>query len=73
MTADSDDTIPERVDREAEDDDVVRDDSGRAEDGESIIDRLRGTGVGVEDPNIVGDPTPGPVDAEVAEDEPPVV
>ena len=33
--------------------------------GESILDRLRGTGVGVEDPNIVGDvgPTdipPGP-------------
>ncbi len=26
--------------------------------GESIIDRLRGTGVGVEDPNIVGDVGP---------------
>ena len=24
-------------------------------EGESILDRLRGTGVGVEDPNIVGD------------------
>lgn len=27
---------------------------------ESLIDRLRGTGVGVEDPNIVGDA--GPID-----------
>lgn len=72
MTADSDDTIPERRDRDAEDD-LVGDDQGRAEDGESLLDRLRGTGVGVEDPNIVGDPTPGPVDAEVAEDGPPVV
>jgi hypothetical protein len=26
--------------------------------GESLIDRLRGTGVGVEDPNIVGDVGP---------------
>jgi hypothetical protein len=73
MTADSDDTIPERTDLEADDDDLVRDEEGRAEDGESLMDRLRGTGVGVEDPNIVGDPTPGPVDAEIAEDEPPVV
>jgi hypothetical protein len=73
MTADSDDTIPEQSDRELDDDDVVRDDTGRAEDGQSVIDRLRGSGVGVEDPNIVGDPTPGPVDAEIAEDEPPVV
>jgi hypothetical protein len=72
MTSDSDDTIPERVDREA-DDDVVRDGTGRAEDDESLIDRLRGSGVGVEDPNIVGDPTPGLVEAEVAEDQPPVV
>lgn len=73
MTADSDDTIPERIDREAEDDHLVRDETGRAEDGESLIDELRGTGVGVEDPNIVGDPRPGPVDAKIAEDEPPVV
>ena len=73
MPADSDDTIPEQTDREFEDDDVQRDDTGRAEDGESVMDRLRGSGVGVEDPTIVGDPTPGPVDAEIAEDEPPVV
>jgi hypothetical protein len=73
MTADSDDTIPERIDREAEDDDLARDETGRAEDGESLIDELRGTGVGVEDPNIVGDPHPGLVDAKIAEDEPPVV
>ena len=65
MTSDSDDTIPERVDRQADDD--------AAEDADSLIDEMRGSGVGVEDPNIVGDPHPGPVDAEVAEDEPPVV
>jgi hypothetical protein len=28
------------------------------EENESLIDRLRGTGVGVEDPNIVGDVGP---------------
>lgn len=76
MTADSDDTIPsqrEQLDLEADDDAVVRDDSGRAEDDEGLIDRLRGSGVGVEDPNIVGDAHPGPVDAQVAEEEPPRV
>lgn len=73
MTADSDDTIPERLEQEGGDDQADRDETERAEDGGSILDRLRGTGVGVEDPNIVGDPTPGPVDAEIAEDEPPVV
>jgi hypothetical protein len=71
MTADSDDTIPERSDREF-DDDVVRDESGRAEDDDSLIDQMRGSGVGLEDPNIVGDPTPL-VDAEIGEDEPPQV
>ena len=40
---------------------------------ESLIDEMRGSGVGVEDPNIVGDPTPGLVDEQVAKDEPPVV
>jgi hypothetical protein len=73
MTADSDDTIPERDDLEADDDEVVRDDTGRAEDDPSLLDQMRGSGVGVEDPHIVGDPHPGPVDAEVAQDEPPVV
>lgn len=44
----------------------VADESDETENhGDSLIDRLRGTGVGVEDPNIVGDvgPTdipPGP-------------
>lgn len=33
---------------------------------ESLIDRLRGTGVGVEDPNIVGDV--GPTDIPPASD-----
>jgi prolyl oligopeptidase len=46
---------------EAPDDDQ----SAASDEGDSLIDRLRGTGVGVEDPNIVGDvgPTdvpPGP-------------
>ena len=47
--------------------------SGGAEEDRSVIERMRGAGVGVEDPAIVGDPEPGPVDAEIAEDEPPRV
>ena len=35
-------------------------------EGESILDRLRGTGVGVEDPNIVGDA--GPTDVAPGRD-----
>jgi hypothetical protein len=66
MTADSDDTIPERVE-----DDEMEDPT--TDDDESVVDRLRGSGVGVEDPDIVGDPHPGQVEAEVAEDEPPKV
>jgi hypothetical protein len=46
---------------------------GEDEGDDDLLDRMRGAGVGVEDPNIVGDPEPGPVDAEVAEDEPPRV
>ena len=71
MTADSDDSIPEQVDDgELDDPSSPGDDD---DEDESIIDRLRGSGVGVEDPDIVGDPHPGVVDAEIAEDEPPVV
>lgn len=66
MTADSDDTIPERVE-----DDELEDPS--TDEDESLIDRMRGSGVGVEDPDIVGDAHPGVVDAEIAEDEPPQV
>lgn len=40
---------------------------------ESLLDRMRHTGVGVEDPNIVGDPEPGIVDDQVASDEEPEV
>ena len=45
--------------------DPIDEEPGQTDDHESLIDRLRGTGVGVEDPNIVGDvgPTdipPGP-------------
>lgn len=43
------------------------------EGGDSLLDRMRGAGVGVEDPTIVGRAEPGPVDAEVAEDVPPAV
>lgn len=71
MTADSDDTIPERVEDDELDDPTPDEDED--DDGPSVIDRLRGSGVGVEDPDIVGDPHPGVVDAEVAEDEPPQV
>ena len=67
MTADSDDTIPERVE-----DDEMQDPTTDEED-DSVVDRMRGSGVGVEDPDIVGDPHPGAVDAEVADDEPPRV
>ena len=70
MTADSDDSIPEKVDDgELED---PMDDADEDED-ESLIDRMRGSGAGVEDPEIVGDAHPGVVDAEVAVDEPPQV
>ena len=70
MTADSDDSIPEQID-EGELEDPLEED-GDDEDP-SLLDRMRGSGVGVEDPDIVGDPHPGIVEAEVAEDEPPVV
>ena len=48
------------------------DEAEPAEHDDSLLDHLRGTGVGVEDPNIVGDPTPL-VDEHVAEDEEPQV
>lgn len=70
MTADSDDSIPEQI----EDGDLQDplEDDGDDEDG-SLLDRLRGTGVGVQDPDIVGDPHPGIVEAEIGDDQPPVV
>lgn len=70
MTADSDDSIPEQIDDGELEDPLEEDDD---DEDPSLLDRLRGTGVGVEDPDIVGDPHPGIVDAEIAEDEPPVV
>ncbi len=77
MTADSDDTVPQRVDAGELDADLDADldaeQTDEAEHHESLIDRMRGTGVGVEDPDIVGDPHPGLVDAEIADDEPPQV
>ena len=68
MTADSDDTIPERVE-----DDELEDPTTDEDEDESVIDRMRGSGAGVEDPEIVGDAHPGVVDAAIAEDEPPQV
>lgn len=71
MTADSDDSIPEQVDHgELED---PMDDEDDEDEDESVLDRMRGSGVGVEDPDIVGDAHPGVVDAEIGEDEPPQV
>lgn len=70
MTADSDDTIPERVEDD-ELEDPTSDEDGDEEHHDSLIDRLRGSGVGVEDPDIVGDAHPGAVDAEIGEDEAP--
>ena len=43
------------------------------DDDESVIDELRGSGVGLEDPNIVSDADTSDVDAHVQEDEPPQV
>jgi hypothetical protein len=40
---------------------------------DSLIDEMRGSGVGVEDPNIVGDAEPGVVDDQVQPDQPPQV
>lgn len=53
--------------------DTDSDDADATEDDASVIDEMRGSGVGVEDPNIVGDPEPGIVEEQVAEDEPPQV
>ena len=39
-------------------DDPIDEEPEGTDDHESLIDRLRGTGVGVEDPNIVGDVGP---------------
>ena len=70
MTADSDDSIPEQVDDGELDDPST---PNEEDEDESLMDRMRGSGAGVEDPQIVGDAHPGVVDAEIAEDEPPRV
>ncbi len=46
--------------------DAGDDDDDDAGDRDGILDRLRGTGVGVEDPNIVGDV--GPTDVAPGSD-----
>ncbi len=53
-------------------DEEPNDDPDGAAD-ESVIDEMRGSGVGLEDPNIVSDADTSDVDAHVQEDEPPVV
>jgi hypothetical protein len=47
-------------------------DGGSDEHEDSLIDEMRGSGVGTEDPNIVGGDT-HLVDEQVAKDEPPQV
>ena len=54
------------------DEDLTGEDDAEDTEDESLLDHLRGSGVGLEDPNIVGDPTPL-VDEHVAEDDPPQV
>jgi hypothetical protein len=49
------------------------DDPVDAEDEDSLIDTMRGSGVGVEDPTIVGDPEPGIVEEQVSDEDPPKV
>ena len=53
---------PDPVD--AADGPATDEDAGSA--GDSLVDRLRGTGVGVEDPNIIGDA--GPTDVAPGRD-----
>ena len=55
---------------EPQDDDAVHDRDDQHD--ESVIDEMRGSGVGTEDPNIVGGDT-HLVDEQVAKDEPPQV
>jgi hypothetical protein len=43
-----------------------------AEEDESALEIMRESGVGLSDPNIVGNPEPGLVDAEFSDDEPEV-
>lgn len=50
----------------AEDFEAVEEDGAPEDDEESLLDRMRGTGVGVEDPNIVGDA--GPTDVPPGRD-----
>ena len=52
---------------DARDDELELDD----EHDESLVDRMRGSGVGVEDPNIVGDV--GPVDVAPGSDGDPLI
>lgn len=55
----SDESYPER-------EQVPAEGAGEEEEDKGLIERLRGTGVGVEDPNIVGDV--GPTDVPPGRD-----
>lgn len=61
---DSDNPDPDQSDPEPTE-------AGEEEDDESVIDEMRGSGVGVEDPNIVGRTEPGIVEEHVQPDQEP--
>lgn len=67
--------MPPRPDEPTQqpDDDPDADGAETDEHDDSLVDGMRGSGVGVEDPNIVGDAEPGVVDDQVQPDEPPQV
>ncbi|MDQ6927678.1 MAG: hypothetical protein M3159_03330 [Actinomycetota bacterium] len=65
------DTWPPADEFDVTSDEVAPDPDDRADNStndESLLDRMRGTGVGVEDPNIVGDV--GPTDVPPGRDTP---
>ena len=61
------------MDSEQQPTETDEDTDGDAADDESPLDRMRGSGAGVEDPHIVGRTEPGIVEEHVQEDEPPQV
>ena len=56
-----------------EHDEASDEDRTEQPEGDSLLDRMRNSGVGVEDPNIVGDPEPGIVEDQIGADEEPEV
>lgn len=64
---------PQHRDGQLPDDDAPDDDAPDDEEDESVIDEMRGSGVGLEDPNIVSDTDTSDVDAQIQEDQPPEI